>query len=101
MMITEESRDLGQRLEAANGEELDRLYAESQLEGHRKVLRMLDEVLLPAVDSRELRTEVEDQRTAVLGHIEHAERLHEGQRNQPSNTASAPQAEDGARRDAP
>lgn len=68
MMIIEDLED-----EAASG--FDLAYMRSQRMVHMRVLAIIDSTLLPSVENRALRTELQAMRTTVSAHLERAEEI--------------------------
>lgn len=61
--------------DAPIGTMFDQAYVNSQVEAHRLVLEMIDEVLLPSADSEALRSELTRMRGEVAAHLAEAETL--------------------------
>jgi len=59
-------------LDAARAAEFDRVYLESQVELHERVLDLLDERLSPAANSVGLQEELQTTMTAEVGHLQQA-----------------------------
>jgi putative membrane protein len=73
--VTREGEDAAARLNAVAPDAFDVAYVNAMISGHRRVLSMIDRTLLPAVSAPRVRTEVNDQRTAVTSHLANAERV--------------------------
>ena len=64
----EEYRDLS----AKTGTDFDHAYIDHEIDDHEKVLHELDNKLIPAADNAELRTLLNQARTAVQSHLDQA-----------------------------
>jgi putative membrane protein len=62
-------------LQRASKEGFDAAYAQSQVEGHRKVLELLDTQLIPAAKSREVVDALRQARAVVEQHLSEARAL--------------------------
>lgn len=65
-------------LRALTGRAFDSAYVAMELDRHRDILSMLDDVLLPRARSAELREALASMRPIVAAHIAHAEQLRAG-----------------------
>jgi putative membrane protein len=70
--LGEDAKSLMSELEAAGAAEFDALYLRSQVDGHMKVLMLINERLLPSVMADELRDELMLARMEVATHLEGA-----------------------------
>lgn len=59
-------------LKEAQGEDFDRRYLEAQVDGHQKVLDVIDQELLPNVKSPELKAYLEELKPKVAQHLQAA-----------------------------
>jgi predicted outer membrane protein len=62
-------------LRALTGRAFDSTYVSMELERHRAMLTMIDEVLLPRARSAELRELLASTRPIIAAHVAHAEQL--------------------------
>ncbi len=76
--LTNDTRQTIQELERADAMSFDGKYLGSQVETHRKVLDLIDNVLLPSAQDPALRAEIEAVRPVISSHLDHAERLQSG-----------------------
>lgn len=76
--LTNDTEQTMQELERAETASFDDQYLSSQIEGHRKVLEVIDNVLLPSVQHPALRAEIEAVRPVIWSHLNHAEQLRTG-----------------------
>lgn len=74
-MLQADSARIILELEAANDEEFDRVYMESQVTAHEEVLILLDDTLIPQADNAALETYLMSTRTHVSEHLESAESI--------------------------
>ena len=78
-MLGRDLRDLAsiQRdsLAAREGVKFDRAYVAWEIENHRELLSMIDDVLLPRADAGPLREMVASMRPIVSAHLAHAEQM--------------------------
>lgn len=70
--VEEAGRREGQRLRDASAEDFDEAYVDSQVDGHERVLALIDDRLLPSARNERVRQEVGTQRRTVASHHEHA-----------------------------
>ncbi len=73
--LFEEGQRTMATLEGVEGAAFDRQYLDAQVATHRKVLELIDGVLLPSVQSEQLRAEIEAVRPIIASHLDHAERI--------------------------
>ena len=62
-------------LMARDGQAFDRAYAAWEIENHRELLAMIDDVLLPRAGEGQLREMVATMRPVISAHLAHAEQL--------------------------
>jgi putative membrane protein len=62
-------------LKALTGRAFDSTYVAMELERHRAILAMIDDVLLPRARSSELREMLASTRPIIAAHVAHAEQL--------------------------
>jgi putative membrane protein len=62
-------------LGALRGPAFDMAYVDVELQSHRELLRVIDEVLLPSTRGGELREYVAALRPVEMAHVAHAEQL--------------------------
>lgn len=70
-----EHTQLMDRLSQLKGAEFEREYMKAMVEGHEKVLKMLDEQLIPNAKNDELQALVKEMRPEVAKHLQHARDL--------------------------
>ncbi len=68
-------KEMGAHLSALNGPAFDRAYASAMVDGHTMVLEKTDKKLIPGAKTAALATYVQEFRTTVDSHLEHARRL--------------------------
>jgi putative membrane protein len=73
--LRESSIPRSQRLRGLSGHAFDVAYVDLDVQSHREMLDVIDRVLRPSVDRRELREYVASLRPAVAAHLAHAEQL--------------------------
>ena len=73
--LESEDREVMGMLATKSGPEFDRAYLDAQVNGHREVLGLIDNRLLPSVLDGEVRTLVVGLRPAVASHLQQAEML--------------------------
>ena len=71
----QEGKAEGNRMDKMKGADLDRAYADKQVEMHRHVLEKLDNVFIPQAKNDELKSWLQTTRTTVASHLEHAETM--------------------------
>lgn len=86
---SDDSRDLRsdaddalRTLQSKSGAEFDRAYIDGEVDMHERVLRALDDKLIPAADNAELRTALQQTRTVVAQHLERARQIQSTLRSQ-------------------
>lgn len=62
-------------LNTYSGSDFDRQYTQAMVNQHEWVLNTIDTVLLPAAQSPDVRTLLNNQRNSVVNHLEHARRV--------------------------
>lgn len=75
--LSNRGQETMQSLRNAQGAQFDRLYVSSQVEQHQKALDMIDKQLLAAADDAELKSQLEDVRDMIEGHLSKARDLQE------------------------
>jgi putative membrane protein len=73
--LRESSIPRSQGLRGLSGHAFDVAYVDLDVQSHREMLDVIDRVLRPSVDRRELREYVASLRPAVAAHLAHAEQL--------------------------
>jgi putative membrane protein len=71
----EEAKADGNRMDKMKGKDLDRAYVDKQVEMHQHVLDKLDNVLIPQAKNDDLKALLQNTRTAVSTHLDHAKAL--------------------------
>ena len=70
--LTEDSDAIIERINGANRDEVDRVYMETQVEVHDKVLKTIDEKLIPSATDPALQQELQTARGEVSMHLDRA-----------------------------
>ena len=73
--LHEESKVAGNRFDKMKGADLDRAYIDKQVEMHQHVLDKLDTVLIPQAKNDDLKTLLQNTRSAVADHLQHAQAI--------------------------
>lgn len=60
------------RLRDQDGMDFDKDYMDNELEYHNKLLKVMDDMLIPSATNPELKTLLRNTRLAVTAHLEHA-----------------------------
>ena len=69
------SRQIVANLQTSDGDEFDQMFINGQVQVHQQVLALINDTLLPQVDSEPLRNELRSMQTTVSQHLETARRL--------------------------
>jgi putative membrane protein len=69
------SADGAAKLEPLKGKDFDKAYVSAQVDAHQMVLDSIDNTLLPAAQSAELKAQLTKERPVVAAHLEHARKL--------------------------
>jgi putative membrane protein len=75
--LQDDARDALDSLKGKRGKEFDRAYLQLQIDEHRRVLRTLNDQLLPAAKDSQLKAYLENLEPKVESHLAQAERLQE------------------------
>lgn len=75
MELKEDSDEIIEEINTADRDEVDKLYMEKQVEVHEKVLKTIDEKLIPSATDPALQQELQTARTEVATHLERAREI--------------------------
>jgi putative membrane protein len=70
--LRDNSENTRDRLRDKDGTEFDRDYMDNELEYHNKLLKTIDDMLIPSATNPELKALLRNTRLAVTAHLEHA-----------------------------
>jgi putative membrane protein len=73
LKLAAETQQTLDQLKQKSGAEFDRAYLQAQIDGHQKVLRTIDDQLLPNAQSAELKAYLREIRPTVAQHLERAQ----------------------------
>ena len=75
--MTDENKELADKLKDLKGKDFDKAYAQAMADGHQKVLDTIDNVLIPAAQNADLKSQLQKERGVVETHLEHAKKLND------------------------
>jgi putative membrane protein len=73
--LKQSAQDSASKLEGQKGRDFDKAYVQAQVDAHQQVLDMIDNTLLPAAQSADLKAQLQKERPIVQSHLEHAQKL--------------------------
>ena len=73
--LVKENKENAKALKSKDKKSFDKSYAQMMVAGHEKVLKTLDETLIPAAKDPEFKGHLEKTRGAVATHLSHAKDL--------------------------
>jgi len=73
--LQQKGEDMLAKLNPLNGNEFEREYISSMIQGHQDALNMIDNQLLPSADNDQVRSFLNETRQAVAMHLERAQQL--------------------------
>lgn len=76
--LQEDSDEIIEEINTADRDEVDKVYMEAQVEVHEKVLKTIDEKLIPSATDPALQQELQTARTEVATHLQRAREIVEG-----------------------
>jgi putative membrane protein len=76
--IEQDNKTAKKDLKEADAKSFDKAYVDAMVNGHEKVLALLDNTLIPAAQNAALRDHLTKTRGAVAAHLDHAKKLQMG-----------------------
>ena len=73
--LQSDAQEVLNQLNLKTGVDFDRAFLDAQIAGHRRVLGLIDNTLLPEASSGDVKTLIRDLRPAVQGHLDEARSL--------------------------